>query len=242
MEPLSTYSGMRPDDSASNSGMRPVHPGEILREELLGLGISATALAADLGVPANRITTILNGQRGVTADTALRLARYFGTTAQFWLNLQVAFDLRTTQTVSGDAISRSVRPASVREEENQIARPSPADTGRSPNSRRPGPFASKSRVAIPKAQLASLCKAHGLRSLAIFGSVLRDDFDSESDIDFLVEFEEGRVPGLLGIAAIEIEISKLLDGRKVDVRTIEDLSRYFRDEVLKDAEILYAQG
>ncbi len=222
--------------------MRPVHPGEILREELLGLGISATALAADLGVPANRITTILNGQRGVTADTALRLARYFGTTAQFWLNLQVACDLRTTQTVSGDAISRSVRPASVREEENQIARPSPADTGRSPNSRRPGPFASKSRVAIPKAQLASLCKAHGLRSLAIFGSVLRDDFDTESDIDFLVEFEEGRVPGLLGIAAIEIEISKLLDGRKVDVRTIEDLSRYFRDEVLKDAEILYAQG
>ncbi|MDE2702407.1 MAG: nucleotidyltransferase [Chloroflexi bacterium] len=97
-------------------------------------------------------------------------------------------------------------------------------------------------MAIPKAQLASLCKAHGLRSLAIFGSVLRDDFDSESDIDFLVEFEEGRVPGLLGIAAIEIEISKLLDGRKVDVRTIEDLSRYFRDEVLKDAEILYAQG
>ena len=66
----------------AKNGMRPVHPGEILREELDTLGLSANALARALGVPVNRITQILNGQRGVTADTALRLARYFGTTPQ----------------------------------------------------------------------------------------------------------------------------------------------------------------
>lgn len=73
---------------SSGSGMQPVHPGEILGEELDERGLSASALAAALGVPTNRVTGILNGQRGVTADTALRLARYFGTTPQLWLNLQ----------------------------------------------------------------------------------------------------------------------------------------------------------
>ena len=70
------------------NGMRPVHPGEILRDELDALGLSANALAKALCVPVNRITMILNGQRGVSANTALRLARYFGTTPQLWLNLQ----------------------------------------------------------------------------------------------------------------------------------------------------------
>ena len=65
----------------ARNGMRPVHPGEILREELETLGLSANALSKELGVPVNRITMILNSQRGVSADTALRLARYFGTTA-----------------------------------------------------------------------------------------------------------------------------------------------------------------
>ncbi len=93
------------------NGMRPVHPGEILGEELRELEMSATALATALGVPANRITAILNGQRGVTADTALRLARYFGMPAQFWMNLQQAFELRTAEINSGEAIERSVKPA-----------------------------------------------------------------------------------------------------------------------------------
>ena len=69
---------------APKNGMRPVHPGEILREELETLDLSANALSKALGVPVNRITAILNGQRGVTADTALRLARYFGTTPHLW--------------------------------------------------------------------------------------------------------------------------------------------------------------
>ncbi len=76
------------------SGMRPVHPGEILHEELDELGLSENALSRALGVPVNRVTMILDGQRGVSADTALRLARYFGTTPQLWLNLQKTWELR----------------------------------------------------------------------------------------------------------------------------------------------------
>ena len=79
---------------SAKNGMRPVHPGEILRDELDVLGLSANALAKALGVPVNRVTTILNGPRGVRADTALRLARYFGTTLQLWLNLQKTWELR----------------------------------------------------------------------------------------------------------------------------------------------------
>ena len=79
----------------TKNGMKPVHPGEVLRDELHELGLSANALSKALGVPVNRVTMILNGQRGVSADTALRLARYFGTTPQLWLNLQKTWELRT---------------------------------------------------------------------------------------------------------------------------------------------------
>lgn len=78
----------------TKSGMNPVHPGEVLREELEDLGLSADALAKAIDVPADRVTAILSGVRGVTADTALRLGRYFDTTAEFWLNLQQAWQLR----------------------------------------------------------------------------------------------------------------------------------------------------
>jgi len=78
--------------------------------------------------------------------------------------------------------------------------------------------------------------------LALFGSALREDFSEESDIDVLVEFEPGHTPGLLGMARLERELSHILGGRKVDLRTPEDLSRYFRDEVLREAEVQYAQG
>ena len=78
--------------------------------------------------------------------------------------------------------------------------------------------------------------------MAFFGSVLRADFGHESDIDVLVEFEPAHVPGLFGIARMERELSTLFDGRKVDLRTPEDLSRYFREDVLKEAEVQYAKG
>ncbi len=83
---------------AVKNGMRPVHPGEVLREDyLIPLGMSANALARHLLVPASRINDILLERRGITADTALRLARYFGGDAQSWLNLQASFDLRTAE-------------------------------------------------------------------------------------------------------------------------------------------------
>ena len=95
------------------NGMRPVHPGEILREELDVLEMSANALAAALGVPGNRITAILNGQRGITADTALRLSRYLGTTAEFWLNLQKSYELRLAEREAGKQIEETVIPRMV---------------------------------------------------------------------------------------------------------------------------------
>ncbi len=94
----------------TKNGMRPVHPGEILREELDVLGLSANAVARALGVPVNRITQILHGQRGVTADAALRLARYFGTTPQLWLNLQQTWELRCAEIETGAQIAARVQP------------------------------------------------------------------------------------------------------------------------------------
>ena len=92
------------------NGMRPVHPGEILRDELDALELSANGLSKALDVPVNRVTTILNGQRGVSADTALRLARYFGTSPQLWLNLQKTWELRRAEIESGREIARRVTP------------------------------------------------------------------------------------------------------------------------------------
>jgi addiction module HigA family antidote len=89
--------------------MRPVHPGEVLREEFLKpLGMSAHALALELKVPAPRINEIVRERRSVSPDTALRLARYFGTTAQFWLNLQTSYDLKMTERQVGSKITKEV--------------------------------------------------------------------------------------------------------------------------------------
>ena len=98
------------------------------------------------------------------------------------------------------------------------------------------------RIFVPREEIADFCRRHHIRRLAVFGSALRPDFNEESDIDILVEFEPGHVPGLLRLARMERELSALLGGRKVDLRTPEDLSRYFRDEVLREAEVQYAQG
>ncbi len=90
--------------------MRPIHPGEILRGELEELQLSARQLAAALHVPPNRITGLLNETRALTADTALRLARYFGTTPEFWFNLQSAYALRSVQQQDGARIAEEVAP------------------------------------------------------------------------------------------------------------------------------------
>ena len=81
-----------------------IHPGEHLAEELKELGMSAAELARQLDVPTNRVTQILNGQRGITGDTALRLAHFFGTTAEFWLNLQSLYEIRLAERASGKSI------------------------------------------------------------------------------------------------------------------------------------------
>ena len=93
--------------------MRPVHPGEVLRDEIDALDMSAKALAQKLDVPPNRISAILNGQRGVTADTALRLSRYLGTTPDFWLNLQKTYELRIAEMETGESIVKRVKPRPV---------------------------------------------------------------------------------------------------------------------------------
>jgi uncharacterized protein len=87
--------------------------------------------------------------------------------------------------------------------------------------------------------LASLCHRHGIRRLSLFGSVLHGTERPDSDVDLLIEFARGARPSLLDLADIEQELSGLLGGRRVDVRTAEDLSRYFRDEVLREAEVQY---
>jgi addiction module HigA family antidote len=91
--------------------VRAVHPGRLLKRELAARGLSANRLALDLGVPSGRITDILNGRRSITADTALRLGRYFGNRAQFWLDLQSQYDIALIESERGDEIARRVRPA-----------------------------------------------------------------------------------------------------------------------------------
>jgi predicted nucleotidyltransferase len=97
------------------------------------------------------------------------------------------------------------------------------------------------RLRIPRDEIADFCVRNHIRRLALFGSALRDDFTPESDVDVLVEFEPGHVPGFIKLAGMEIELGSIL-GRKVDMRTPEDLSPYFREEVVNSAEVQYAQG
>ena len=97
-------------------------------------------------------------------------------------------------------------------------------------------------LSIDHETLARFCSSHGIRRLSLFGSQRVGAAGPNSDIDLLVEFEDGREPGLIGLAAMETELSKLLGGRRVDLRTPHDLSRYFRDEVLRTAEVQFARG
>ena len=95
------------------------------------------------------------------------------------------------------------------------------------------------RISIDKERLSEFCKRNQIQRLAFFGSVLRDDFRAESDVDALVEFEPSACVGLIRMAGMELELSEII-GRKVDLRTANDLSRYFREDVLATAEVQYA--
>ena len=95
-------------------------------------------------------------------------------------------------------------------------------------------------LTIPDDQLAQFCQKHHIRKLSLFGSVLKGTARPDSDVDLLVEFEPEHVPGLIRLAGMEFELSNMLAGRKVDLRTPRDLSRRFRDEVVRTAEVQYA--
>ena len=101
---------------------------------------------------------------------------------------------------------------------------------------------SNTQVDIPDEKIAAFCRLHHIRKLSLFGSVLREDFRPDSDVDVLVEFEPEHVPGFIRLAGMELELSEILGGRKVDLNTPQCLSRYFRDEVLETAEVQYVQG
>ncbi len=100
----------------------------------------------------------------------------------------------------------------------------------------------RGRIVIPREQIGEFCRRNHIRKLALFGSVLRDDFRPDSDVDVLVEFEPGHVVGFFKLFDMQEELSKLLGGRTVDLRTPQELSRYFRDEVVATAEVQYVQG
>lgn len=96
-------------------------------------------------------------------------------------------------------------------------------------------------ISIAGEKIADFCRRNHIRKLSFFGSILREDFCPDSDIDVLVEFEPRHVPGLIRLAGMGRELSEILEGRKVDLRTAQDLSRYFRDEVLALAMVQYEQ-
>lgn len=97
-------------------------------------------------------------------------------------------------------------------------------------------------IALARNRLDKFCRTNHIVRLSLFGSVLRDDFGPDSDVDVLVEFEEGYVPGFFGLARMEEELSELFSGQKVDLRTPRDLSRYFREEIVESAAVQYARG
>ena len=103
-------------------------------------------------------------------------------------------------------------------------------------------MAKKKNIDIPHDKIAGFCKRNRIRRLSLFGSALRGELRKDSDIDLLIEFQPGDTPSLLDLARMERELSTVLGGRKVDLLTPQELSRYFRDEVLSSASVQYAEG
>ncbi len=95
-------------------------------------------------------------------------------------------------------------------------------------------------IELPKEEIAAFCRKHHMAKLSVFGSALTGDFGPDSDVDFLVEFEPGHVPGYIGLAGMELELSAII-GRKADIRTPAELSKYFRDDVMAAAVVQYAR-
>jgi predicted nucleotidyltransferase len=95
-------------------------------------------------------------------------------------------------------------------------------------------------IKLPRKEIATFCRTHHIAKLSVFGSALTEDFGPDSDVDFLVEFEPGHVPGLIRFAGMELELTAII-GRKADLRTPAELSKYFRDDVMAAAIVQYAR-
>ena len=100
----------------------------------------------------------------------------------------------------------------------------------------------ENKIKLSKDKIARFCQENNIIKLSLFGSVLRNDFNENSDIDILVEFDKNHIPGFIRLANIQNNLSKLLGGREIDIRTPNDLSPYIRDKVLNTAEVQYVQG
>ncbi|MEW6624161.1 MAG: nucleotidyltransferase family protein [Bacillota bacterium] len=101
---------------------------------------------------------------------------------------------------------------------------------------------SKGNIHASQADIEHFCRKYHIKKLALFGSALRGEFGPDSDIDILVEFKDEHIPGLIKLAGIEEELSRYFGGRKVDLRTPKDLSRYFRQEIIETAEVLHIES
>ena len=141
------------------------------------------------------------------------------------------------------------RDESVEDSDNLKAAPEQfrraADAGLNPGpcgNRMIPTMSEQNKIQLPREKIAEFCKRNRIRKLSLFGSALREDFRQDSDVDLLVEFQTGAAPSFLDLARMERELAGLLGGRKIDLRTPKELSRYFRDEVLSSARVQYAEG
>lgn len=199
--------------------VRPTHPGEMLREDFLpDSGLSVAGLAAALGVSRQTINELLKERRALSAEMALRLARLFGNTPDFWLNAQQAVDLWEAEQLVGAQVER-IRPLGV--------------------GNRPDEATLVQRLGLDQKTLGEFSNRHGILELAAFGSVLRDDYGPDSDIDILVNFVPGAKVSLFDLVDMADELSGML-GRRVDLVPKQGLKRFVRESILEDARVIYA--
>lgn len=190
------------------------HPGTTLFEEYLGPArISQYRLAVDIGVPPRRINEIVHGKRAITGDTALRLERYFGVPAEFWLNLQAKYDLDRERARLGNRLMEEV-----------------AVRGRAPGS---APVETRKQVIDRLLARADAIQQLGIARLALFGSFARDEADADSDVDLLVEFEPGAKNYERYVALAELCEEAL--GRTVELVSADALSPFIGPYILAEA-------
>ena len=189
--------------------MATPHPGRILLEQyLIPASISQYRIAVDTGVPPRRINEIVHGKRAITGDTALRLERYFGVPAEFWMNLQAKYNLERERERLGTRLD-DVRPAAA-------ARVDTRDEA-------------LERLRARAGQIREL----GVARLALFGSFARDDADAESDVDLLVEFEPGAKTYDRFTTLADLCEQAL--GRPVELVTADALSPFIGPHILAEA-------